>query len=176
MVGFWYAFPILLLGLLLLVSYVLLGTVQTAAQFMERMDFEGAERRLNMTLAPKLLYKTNRSYYFLIKGTINMHRKNYDEAEKYYTMAQSLGLPSDNEKALVLMQLANIAITKNNWNGAKLHFTQAKKLKVTDPNMREQMREFEKAFKNRGTLKHQQMGGQRGMMQQGGKRKRPKMR
>jgi len=56
--GFWYAFPLLLAGIALLVGYVMLGTVQSAAQIMNATDFEGAEKRLNLTLTPKLLYPT----------------------------------------------------------------------------------------------------------------------
>ena len=174
--GFWYSFPFILVGLLLLLSYLLLGTVQSAAQIMEKQDFDATERRLNLTFFPKLLYKTNRSYYFLIKGSLALNSKDFESAEELFQTAQQVGLPSDNEKALVGMQLANIAVNKNNWNGAKLHFNKVKKLKVNDPNLKQQIKDFEKSFKNRGVLKHHGLKGQRGAMQPGGKRRRPKMR
>ena len=58
--GFWYAFPILLIGILLLASYLLLGTIQSAAKFIQTMDFEGAEKRLGESNA----YPSTRSRRF----------------------------------------------------------------------------------------------------------------
>ena len=51
-----------------------------------------------------------------------MQRKNNDEAEEWLEKAQKIELPSDNEKAMVLLQLANIHANKGKWNNAKIHF------------------------------------------------------
>ena len=93
--GFWYALPVLLIGIILLVGYVLLGTVQSAALLMQKTDFLGAEKRLNMTFKPGWLYSANRAYYYMIKGGIAMQFKRNDEAELLLTKAQETGLPSD---------------------------------------------------------------------------------
>jgi disulfide bond formation protein DsbB len=61
--GFWYAFPILLIGLGLVISYILLGTIQSAAKFMQDSDFDNVEKRLKLTLKPNWLYSTNRAYF-----------------------------------------------------------------------------------------------------------------
>lgn len=173
--GFWYSFPFYLFWVILLVGYILLGTVQTAAKKMEKMDFIGAEDRLKLTLSPKLLFKTNRAYYFMLRGTIALNLKQNEEAEMFLHKAKETGLATGNEKAMVHLQLANLAAGKNNWNGALLHFRTAKKYKVTDPNLRDQMRQYEKALANRGVMKSAGMSG-KGMQAPGGKRKRPKMR
>ena len=171
--GFWYAFPFILAGVLLLVSYVLLGTVQSSAKLMEQMDFEAVEKRLALTLNPKWLYVTNRAFYYIIKGTMALNLKRNDEAEELFHKAKDLKLPSDNEKAMVLLQLANINANKNKWNKAKVYYTELKKLKVDEPQMKEQIKQFDAAFKQRGQAKHLHSGG---AMRQGGKRRRPKMR
>ncbi|TVR82085.1 MAG: hypothetical protein EA409_05555 [Saprospirales bacterium] len=173
--GFWYSFPFYLIWLSLIIGYVLLGTVQTAAKKMEKMDFLGAEERLRLTLAPKYLFKTNRAYYFMLRGTIALNLKNNEEAEHFLLKAKETGLATGNEKAMVHLQLANLAAGKNNWNGALMHFRQAKKFKVTDPQLREQMRQYEKALANRGILKSAGMGN-KNIQTAGGKRRRPKMR
>ena len=160
--GFWYAFPFLLIGIVLLLGYIFLGTVQSTGQLVQDMKFVEAENRLNMTYWPNLLYKTNRAFYYMIKGTLAMQRKDNDEAEAWLTKAQSLDLPTDNEKAMVLVQLANLHATKNRWNKAKAIMTQVKKLKVTEPQLKDQIKQFEKALTNRGQLKHQQSMGGRG--------------
>ncbi|MEL6867974.1 MAG: hypothetical protein AAFP19_26350 [Bacteroidota bacterium] len=167
MYGFWYALPLLLIGLGFIVSYILLGTVQSAAQFIQTMDFEGAEKRLDLTPNPNWLYKTNRAFYYIMKGTISMHRNDQDAAEAWLTKAQAIDLPTENEKAMVELQLANIHATKNRWNKAKLHFNTAKKLKITEPQLKEQLKQFEKVLTNRGQMKHAvgMKGGRRGFRQ-----------
>jgi len=136
---FWYSFPLLLIGISLLVSYIMLGTVQSAAQMVQNMDFHGAEKRLNLTLTPKLLYVTNRAFFYIMKGSIAANSHNSNIAETYFTTALKLKLPSDNEKAMVLMQLANINATKGKWSAAKNYFNQTKRLKVDQSQIKEQL-------------------------------------
>lgn len=162
--GFWYAFPFLLAGILLLVSYFLLGTIQSAAQMVQTMQFDEAEKRLGLTFKPNWLYKTNRAFYYLLKGSMAMQKKDTAAAEVYLTKAQEIELPSDNEKAMVGLQLANIHAQKGKWNSAKNHFNKIKKLKVTEPQLKEQIKQFEKAITNRGQMKHARnmQGGRKG--------------
>lgn len=180
--GFWYSFPFWLLGIIMLGSYIFLGTVQSAAQLVQDGDFEGAEKRLNLTKFPGLLYITNRAFFFIMKGTIASQTGNQKTAEDYFNTALGLKLPSDNEKAMVLMQLANIKASKNNWTAAKNFFNQAKKLNVTQSDIKGQLDYFEKALNNnRGQIKAARSMGKQGMRMMksggsGGKRRRPKMR
>lgn len=178
--GFWYGFPFWLAGLILLIGYVFMGTVGSAAQAMQTMDFDKSEKLLNLTLNPKWLYATNRAYYYMIKGSAALARKDTEEGEKYLKMAEAIDVPTDNEKAMLQLQLANITASKNRWKEAEIHFRKAKQLKITDANVKEQLRQFEKVFSNRGQAKAAlRMGGpQGGMITQGGKgkRRRPKMR
>ncbi|MEY3421159.1 MAG: hypothetical protein RIR48_1448 [Bacteroidota bacterium] len=176
--GIGYTWIFIIIGLIFLTSYLLLGTVQSASELLQKMDFEGAEKRINLTFFPKLLYVTNRAFYFILKGSLAAQRKDNTAAEDFFTKALALNLPSDNEKGMVLLQMAGIQAQKNNWNGAKNYFYQAKNLKITESALKEQFKQFETAINNRGQMKlAQSMGmksGQMGMA--GGKRRRPKMR
>ncbi|MBK8054560.1 MAG: hypothetical protein IPK35_15175 [Saprospiraceae bacterium] len=176
--GIGYTWIFIIIGLIFLASYLLLGTVQSASELLQKMDFDGAEKRINLTLFPKLLYVTNRAFYFILKGSLAAQKKDNTAAEDFFTQALALNLPSDNEKGMVLLQMAGIQAQKNNWNGAKNYFYQAKNLKITESALKEQFKQFETAINNRGQMKlAQSMGmksGQMGMM--GGKRRRPKMR
>lgn len=161
--SFWYAFPLILIGLVLLAGYIFLGTIQSAGEMLQQADFDGAEQRLNLTWKPEWLYKTNRAFYYMLKGTLAGQRKNNEEAEMWLTKAQKVELPSDNEKAMVLLQLANIHATKNNWNKAKIYLSQIKKLKVTETQIKDQIKQFDKVFSNRGQMRHAQgMRGRKG--------------
>ena len=173
--GFWYAFPLLLIGLVLFVGYVLLGTVQSAAQFMQNNDFIATEKRLNLTLSPRLLYTTNRAFYYMIKGSIALAQKKVDEGEAYLKKAQQIKIPTDNERAMLELQLANISATKGKWKQAQNHFRAAKNMKVTEGMIKEQLKQFEKVLQNRGQMKAASRGGKSGAFQAGGKRRRPKM-
>ena len=167
--GFWYAFPFLLIGLLFLASYILLGTVQSAAQLVEKTQFAAAQKRLDLTWKPNWLYKPNRAYYYIMKGTMAAQMKDNEEAEKWFMTAKQIGVPSGNEAAMVELQLANLMAVKKKWQAAKNHLRAAKKQKITEPQLREQVKQFEKAFTNRGQLKHLQG-------QQGGSRKSRRVR
>ena len=81
--GFWYGFFLLLAGVILLAGYVFLGTVGPAAQALQDTDFEKAEKFLGLTLSPKLLYSTNKAYYWMLKGSIALSKKDVEEGEKY---------------------------------------------------------------------------------------------
>jgi tetratricopeptide (TPR) repeat protein len=176
--GFGYSWILIIIGLILLLSYVLLGTIQSASEMLQKMDFDGAEKRLDLTLKPGWLYVTNRAFYYILKGSLAANRKDNNDAEAYFQKALTLKLPTDNEKAMILLQMAGIQANKNNWTGAKNYFYQCKNLKVTEPTLKDQIKQFEVAINNRGQAKlAQSMGmkaGQSGMM--GGKRRRPKMR
>ena len=177
--GFWYGFPFLLSGIILLVGYIFLGTVGSAAKAMQTMDFVKADKLLKLTLSPKLLYATNRAYFYMIKGSVALGQKDTENGEKYLKMAEEIDVPTDNERAMLQLQLANISGSKNKWKQAEIHYRNVKQMKITDPNVKDQLKEFEKALANRGQQKAaQRMGGgrSRNVMQPGGKRRRPKMR
>lgn len=172
--GVWYGIWFVLVGIGLLVSYVLLGTVQSAAMLMQATDFTGADKRLNLTLKPEWLYVSNRAYYYIIKGSIALGLKRVEEGEMWLKKAESVNVPTDNERAMIQLQLANITASKGKWKQAELHFRNAKKCSITEPSLKEQLKQFEKAFANRGQAKQAGRGGR--MMRPGGKRRRPKMR
>ena len=171
--GFWYGFPFVLIGIGFLVSYILLGTVQSAAQMLEKMHFVEAEDRLKWTLWPKFLYVTNRAFYYIMKGSIAANLNRPDEAEGYFEKAKDLKLPSDNERALIYLQLANIKANQGKWTQAKSYFHQVKKFNVSEGMLKDQIKQFEKAINQSGNMVHLRSGQ---AMQPGGKRRRPKMR
>lgn len=129
LVNFWYAFPLLLVGLILLAVYIFFGSVNSAAKHIQTGDFDSAEKKLKLTLKPDWLYVTQRAFYYIMKGSIAMNNKEMNEAEMLFERANQMNLPSDNEKAMVLLQLANINATKNKWPAAKKLFSRCEKVK-----------------------------------------------
>jgi len=173
-----YGLPLVLIGLVLLASYILLGTIQHTAKVMQNnQNYLEAEKWLNLTWKPQWLYVTNRAYFYMMKGTIAQGLGRTDEAETWLTKAQTINLPSDNEKAAVQLQLASIAIQRQKINIAKNYLKTIKELTVTEPTLKDQIKQFDKALAQQGQMK---MANQMGMMQKGGmplnprsKRRRP---
>ncbi|NOT38187.1 MAG: hypothetical protein HOP11_12505 [Saprospiraceae bacterium] len=174
--GFWYSFPFLLIGIIMLISYLLLGTVQSASVLMQKMDYEGSLKRLNLTLNPKFLYVTNRAYYYIVKGSLEVQSGDKNNAEVWFNKALELKLPTDNERAMILMQMINMQINKNQWTQANNTYRELKKLKITTDIFKEQMDMLEQAFKQQGRVKMSGQMDQRSMFRPGGKRRMPRMR
>ena len=175
--GFWYASLPILVGLVLLVGYFLFGTVVSAGNLAQMNDLDGASKRLSLTFFPGLLYSTNKAMYYLMKSSFALQTGNNEEAENMLEKASQVKLNTDNEKAMVEFQFAGIAAKRGNMNKAKIHMKRLKELKVTEPMLKEQIKEFEKALGNAGLAKTAGMMRKQGQsMQPGGKRRRPKMR
>ncbi len=178
--GFWWAFPLLLVGIILLVIYILFGSVNSAAKHIQTEEFEEADKKLALTFKPEWLYVTQRAFYYIMKGSIAMHRKDMTEAEELFDKALAMDLPSDNEKGMLLLQLANINGSKGKWRAAKNYVREAKKLKLTEEAIKAQLLQIEKAVGQSGQIKAARSMGKQGMgmISQGGKskRRRPKSR
>jgi tetratricopeptide (TPR) repeat protein len=174
LLGFWYGFLFIVMGIALLVGYFLLGTVQSAATLMQMQDFEGAEARLDLTKKPEWLYEPSQAIFYMLKGMIRMQGKDFETGEKMLLKAASFKALGDNELAGIYMQLASIYANKMNWNQAQAYYNKAKTYKVTEPMIKEQLQLLEKALAQRGQMKNSMMGA--GFRQFGGKRRMPKAR
>lgn len=177
--GPWYGIFFILIGLILFVSYLFLGTVGPASKALQDADFDKAERFLGLTLNPKWLYATNRAYFYMLKGSIALSRKEIEEGERYLKMAEEIEVPTDNERAMLQIQLAQIAASKARWNQAKIHYRKAKECKITETTIKDQFKQLEQIMAQSGQAKAmmRQGGGRGGAMLGGkGKRRRPKMR
>ncbi len=175
--GFWYGFPLFLIGAVLLAGYILLGTTQSAAMMMQTGGGSDAVReRLKLTFFPQWLYKPIRAQYHLLLGTLAGQDKDYEKAEAHFSDAQKAGLSSDDEKAMVLLSLANFRLMKKNWAAAENYLRQVKTLNVTMPQIKEQIVEFDKAMKQRGQAEAMMRPGMMNGFRPSSKRTRPKSR
>jgi len=179
MFGFWYGFFFLLAGIILLVSFIFLGTVGPAAQALQDADYEKAEKYLNLTPNPNWLYSTNKAYFYMLKGSIAIAQKDMVEGERYLKLAEEVDVPSDNERAMLQIQLAQIAASKGKWNQAKIHFKKAKACKITESTIKDQFKQLELMMAQSGQSRAAMRQGRQGhgmQMGKGGKRRRPKNR
>ncbi|MBK8424993.1 MAG: hypothetical protein IPL27_02975 [Lewinellaceae bacterium] len=177
--GFWYGFPFLLVGIILLIGYLMLGTILSTNMLVSQQRLDEAEQRLKLTFFPKLLLVGYKGVYFMTHGGIAMQKRDFVTAETWVKKALEAGLPSDNERGAALMQMVMIAAGKNNIKAAQSHFADLKKLNITEPTLKEQVKEIEKQLKQAGQGMNPStmamMGGRNGF-RPGGKRRQPKMR
>ena len=176
--GLWYALPLFLAAVVLLAGYVLLGTIQSTSELMQAQRYREAERQLVLTKFPRYLYPANRAYYYLLHANLAQARKDPKAAEAYLHRASAIKMPSANETAVVQLQLANIAAQKGQWPEVNKRLQALRKLDVTEPVIREQTGQLEKAYRNRGNVRlAQRMGVRPGAAgRPGGKRRRPRIR
>ncbi len=176
--GFWYGFPFLLVGLILLAGYLMLGTIMSTNQLLSQQRLEEAEARLNLTLSPKLLLVGYKGVYYMTMGAIYMQKRDFGTAENWIRKSLDAGLPSDNERAAAWLQMVMIAAGKNNLKAAQNHLAEAKKLNVTEPMLKEQIKEVDKQMKQAGQAMNPSMMAMMGGkgFRPGGKRRQPKMR
>ena len=175
--GFWYGFPFLLVGLVMLLGYLFLGTIMSSNQLLSKQQIAEAEARLKLTFFPQLLIVGYRGVFYMTKGAVEMQKKNFNEAEDWMKRSLASGLPSDNERGAALLQLCLISASKNNRQGAQKYLADIKKLDISEPMLKEQIRDIEKQLKQlkQGMHPSNTMMG-KGGFRGGGKRRSPKMR
>jgi hypothetical protein len=176
--GFWYGFPFLLTGLVLLLGYILLGTILSTNQLLSQQRLDEAEARLKLTFFPKLLLVGYKGVYYMTLGAVAMQKRDFEAAETWIKKSLQSGLPTDNERAAAKLQLVMISAGKNNIKAAQNHFAELKKLTVTEPMLKEQIKEVEKQLKQAGQTMNPSMMAMMGGkgFRPGSKRRQPKMR
>ncbi len=173
--GFWYGFPFLLIAIVLIVGYVLLGTIRSAAELLQEQKIDEAEARLALTRWPQYLFPANKAYYYMLQANIAIVRKDPRKAESLLREANKYDSVGGNESAVIELQLANLAAQKGGWPEVNQRIQAIRKLKVTEPMIHEQVGLLEKAYRNRGNVKLAQRMGV-SMQGPGSKRRRPPMR
>lgn len=120
-------FLLLLAGLVVLLyfknEYILLAFLK-----LRKQDFDGAKRLLDKIKDPEgALVRKQQGYYNYLNG-IMLSQTNLGAAEKYLRKAMELGLSMDQDMAMVKLNLAGIAMTKNRKMEAEKLLGEAKKL------------------------------------------------
>lgn len=107
------------------------GTVILAAREYHKKDYDKTERLLLEIKNPDRLKKSRRGYYEFMFGNIELKRENFLKAETHFQIASRFQLKNENEKALVLVQLANLNIRKKEFDKSQAYIDIAKDLKIS---------------------------------------------
>ena len=122
----------IVLGLALLIwGYFREGTVVMASREFHKKNYDRAEELLQEITDPDKLSPHRRGFYEFIYGNLELNRHNFDQAEKHFQIASNFPLRNQNDKAIVLVHLANINLRKKEHERAKAYVEKAKSLKIT---------------------------------------------
>src|SRR6476660_8363723 len=111
--GFWPAFPLYLIGVILIFGHFFFGPLRLIQEYMENGDMDGAEKVLNSIKFPNLLYKPIRSVYYTLRGNIAMMKQDFDGAEKNMKKGLDLGMPMKEAEGASMLQMGMLFMQKN---------------------------------------------------------------
>lgn len=123
--GFWPAFPLYLIGVILIFGHFFFGPLRLIQEYMENGDLDGAEKVLNSIKYPNLLYKPIRSVYYTLKGNIAMSKQDFDNAEVMMKKGLDLGMPVKEAEGASLLQMGMLSIQKGNNKQGESYIRQA---------------------------------------------------
>ena len=117
--GFWPAFPLYFVGLILILGHFFFGPLRLIQSYMESGDMDGAENVLNSIQFPNLLYKPIRSVYYTLRGNIAMMKQDFDGAEKNMKKGLDLGMPMKEAEGASMLQMGMLMMQKNDLKQAE---------------------------------------------------------
>ncbi|NQX42379.1 hypothetical protein SAMN05421820_111100 [Pedobacter steynii] len=121
--GFFFAFVIW--------SHFKHSSILLASKHFKNGDYEKTEKILAEVPNPDRLARNRRGYYEFMRANIALKREEYDVAEHHFQIASRFPLGGKNDKAFVLIHLANLALRKKDVERTKAYIEKAKELAVT---------------------------------------------
>lgn len=123
--SFWPAFPLYLVGVILVAGHFFFGPLRLIQEYLEAGDIEGAEKVLDTIKYPGLLYKPIRSVYYTLKGNVAMMKQDFTSAEKHMKKGLDLGMPMKEAEGASLLQMGMLSMQKNDMRQAESYIRQA---------------------------------------------------
>ena len=150
----------LLLAAMFVVLYFKNEMILLAFLQLRKQNFPGAKKWLDKIPNPESsLVPKQQGYYNYLNGLM-VSQTNMNEAEKYFKKAEKLGLSMSADMAMVKLNLAGIAMSKNRKREAEMLLSEAKKMDKHNM-LTEQIQMMKQQMKRAGAPR-QQYGGRKG--------------
>ncbi|PZW37006.1 hypothetical protein LX95_02898 [Mesonia algae] len=120
----------LIAGGLFIYGYFKYGTVYAAFQQMKKDNINKAEELISKIKNPEKLTKGHKSYYYFTTGIIALEKKEYKKSHSDLTQALNIGLRTENDKSIVLLNLANIELLRKDFNKATEYIKKVRELNL----------------------------------------------
>lgn len=92
------------------------SSILLASKYFKSGDYEKTEKILAEVPNPDRLARNRRGYYEFMRANIALKREEYEDAERHFQIASRFPLGGKNDKAFVMIHLANLALRKKTWN------------------------------------------------------------
>jgi tetratricopeptide (TPR) repeat protein len=104
------------------------SSVLVASRHFKNSNYERAEKLLDEVDNPDRLAKSRRGFYEFMRANIALKRDDFEAAEHHFQIASRFPLGGKNDKAYVLIHLANLALRKKDGERALAYIEKAKEL------------------------------------------------
>ncbi len=112
-------------------SHIKHSSVLLASKYFKKAEYERADKILDEVENPERLAKNRRGYYEFMKANIALQLNDFETAEYHFQIASRFPLGGKNDKAFVLIHLANLALRKKDAVRALAYIENAKELATT---------------------------------------------
>lgn len=120
----------LIAGGLFIYGYFKYGTVYAAFQQIKKDNVKKAEELISKIKNPDKLTKGHKSYYYFTTGIIALEKKDFEKSHSDLTQALDIGLRTENDKSIVLLNLANVELLREDYNKAFEYIKKVRQLKL----------------------------------------------
>lgn len=134
---------------ILLITHFIFGNVWSAFSMLKKGNMAQAETMIDEIKRPDLLLKGHRAYYHFIKGIISLQDKEFENGEQHLKSALDLGLRTDNDRALVHLNLAHICLAQKRPKDARQYVDAAKDIPYNDLMLKDKIKEMDQALNTR---------------------------
>ena len=125
-----YTYMVMMLvpAVLFIYGYFKYGTVYAATMELKKQNFAKAEKLINKVKYPERLGRSHKAYYHFSRGIIASEKEEWGKSISEFIMALDLGLRTQNDTAVVLLNLAHAEIERKNFTEAKHYLDRLKQI------------------------------------------------
>lgn len=107
------------------------SSILLASKYFRKGNHEKAANLLAEVPNPDRLARNRRGYYEFMYANIALKKEEYDLAERHFQIASRFPLGGKNDKAFVLIHLANLALRKKDKERTTAYIAKARELATT---------------------------------------------
>ena len=111
-------FLILISTGLFVYGYFRYGTVYLAFQQLKKENYDKSEKLISKIKNPSMLSANQKSYYHFAQGIIASNKRDWDKSASDLNKALTIGLRTENDISIALLNLANVEFERKNFEKA----------------------------------------------------------